>query len=101
MIDRKKESSIEDKFKKACQRYGGVAMKFVSPGRNGVPDRLVQWPGGVTTYAELKKPGKDLDPDQVVQVKEMRDRGCLVHVIHNDIEIAMFISASLQLVVAV
>lgn len=103
MIDlsRKKESSIEEKFRKTCQRYGGDAIKLTSPGRNGLPDRLVQWPGGVTTYAELKKPGKDLDPDQVVEVKRMRELGLVVHVIHNDMEIAQFISESLQRVLKV
>ena len=62
---------------------------------------MVQWPGGVTTYAELKRPGEDLSPAQVLAVKRMRDLGMVVFVVHNYIEIAMFISASLQKVVAV
>ena len=115
MIERKKESTIEAKFVATCRRYGGEALKFTSPGRRGVPDRLVQWPGGVTTYAELKRPGEDLSPAQVLEAepdakdaagklacaKRMRDLGMVVFVVHNDIEMAMFISASLQKVVAV
>ena len=101
VIDRKKESTIETKFVATCRRYGGEALKFTSPGRRGVPDRLVQWPGGVTTYAELKRPGEDLSPAQVLEVKRMRDLGMVVFVVHNDVEMAMFISASLQKVVAV
>lgn len=40
-------------------------MKFVSPGRDGVADRIVLMPGGRIWFVELKTPGKKLRPLQV------------------------------------
>ena len=33
-------------------------MKFMSPGFNGMPDRLVLLPGGKCGFVEVKAPGK-------------------------------------------
>lgn len=41
-----REKEIEEKFREAVKRAGGKAYKFVSPGNDGVPDRLVVMPGG-------------------------------------------------------
>lgn len=35
------EKSIEARHRKAVKARGGIAYKFTSPGRRGVPDRLV------------------------------------------------------------
>ena len=37
-----RESIVEKKFAAEVKKRGGLAVKFVSPGFNGVPDRLVQ-----------------------------------------------------------
>lgn len=37
---------------------GGWAVKFSSPGLDGMPDRLVLFPGGKLGFVELKAPGK-------------------------------------------
>ena len=42
------------------KRLGGMALKFVSPGLSGVPDRIVLLPGGKITFVETKAPGKKL-----------------------------------------
>lgn len=42
------------------KKLGGMALKFVSPGLSGVPDRLVLMPGGKITFVETKAPGKNL-----------------------------------------
>ena len=39
------EKQVEQNFVKAVKEAGGLAMKFVSPGRVGVPDRIVLLPG--------------------------------------------------------
>ncbi len=53
------EKSIESRL---CEKVGGVlhgrAIKLISPGLNGVPDRLLLLPGGRCVFAELKAPGK-------------------------------------------
>lgn len=42
-----RESSIERKLVTEVKKRGGLAVKFVSPGFDGVPDRLVLFPGGM------------------------------------------------------
>lgn len=53
-----RESVVEKKFAAEVKKRGGLAVKFVSPGFNGVPDRLVLFPGGRLAFVELKAPGK-------------------------------------------
>ena len=40
-----REKDVERKLVRAARDSGGMALKFVSPGMAGVPDRLVQLPG--------------------------------------------------------
>ena len=44
----------------AKKRLGGLALKFVSPGLSGVPDRIVLMPGGKIAFVETKAPSKKL-----------------------------------------
>ena len=41
-----RECVIEKALVKEAKSRGGMAVKFVSPGFDGVPDRLVLLPGG-------------------------------------------------------
>ena len=49
-----KESSVERKLVEGCRKAGALAWKFTSPGRSGVPDRVVLLPGGQLIFVELK-----------------------------------------------
>lgn len=53
-----RESTIEAYLRDRVKELGGKAYKFVSPGNDGVPDRLVCLPGGRAVFVELKAPGK-------------------------------------------
>ena len=53
-----RERDVEARLSKLAERAGGRAYKFVSPGCDGVPDRLVILPGGVMFFVELKAPGR-------------------------------------------
>ena len=57
-----RESVVEKKFAAEVKKRGGLAVKFVSPGFNGVPDRLVLFPGGRMAFVELKAPGETMRP---------------------------------------
>lgn len=59
-----RECVIEKALVKEAKSRGGMAVKFVSPGFDGVPDRLVLLPGGKCAFVELKAPGKKLRPLQ-------------------------------------
>ena len=40
------------------QKLGGLALKFISPGQSGVPDRIVLLPGARIVFVETKAPKK-------------------------------------------
>lgn len=76
-----REKSIESKLTAEVRRLGGLAPKFVSPGLDGVPDRLILLPGGKVAFAELKGPGKTLRPLQAVRKRQLEALGFRVFVI--------------------
>lgn len=49
-----KESKIEARLRVGIGRLGGIAYKFTSPGRTGVPDRLVLLPSRAVYLVETK-----------------------------------------------
>ena len=49
-----REKTIEKKLVQAVKGVEGIALKFVSPGFDGMPDRLVLLPGGKLAFVEVK-----------------------------------------------
>ena len=47
------EKTIERKLTVAVKKAGGIAVKFVSPSFDGMPDRLVLLPDGLIGFVEL------------------------------------------------
>ena len=80
-----REKEIERKLVIRTTQRGGVALKFVSPGCIGVPDRIVLLPGGHLGFVELKAPGQQPRPIQVRRIQQMQAMGFKVFVI-DDIE---------------
>lgn len=58
-----RESAVETHLRLAVKRAGGLYDKFKSPGRHGVPDRLVTLPGSMD-LVELKRPGGKAEDHQ-------------------------------------
>ena len=52
-----RESAVEQNVVRQVKALGGVAWKWVSPGRLGVPDRVCIFPGVRVIFVELKRPG--------------------------------------------
>ena len=75
------EEYIEQKLVKAVKKRGGMALKFVSPGLDGVPDRIVLLPMGRMAFVELKAPGKKMRPLQVKRKRQLEALGFLVYCI--------------------
>jgi hypothetical protein len=75
------EKKIERRLVRMTSQMGGMALKFVSPGCDGVPDRLVLLPGGKVGFVELKAPGKKPRPLQVRRISQIRRLGFLVFVV--------------------
>ena len=75
------ERYIEKKFAEAVKKAGGLALKFVSPGFDGVPDRIVLLPEGHIAFVELKAPGKRMRPLQVKRKSQLESRGFRVYLV--------------------
>ncbi len=65
------EKYIEKKLVTAVKKMGGIAVKLVSPGLDGMPDRLVLMPGGKIAFVELKTSGKKPRPIQIKRMKQL------------------------------
>ena len=76
-----REKNIEARLVAEVRRRGGLAPKYVSPGLDGVPDRLILLPGGKFAFAELKAPGKTLRPLQALRKRQLEKLGFRVFVI--------------------
>lgn len=74
-----RESKVEEKLRTEAKRRGGWAVKFTSPGLDGVPDRLVLFPGGRLAFVEVKAPGKKMRPLQERRAKQLRTLGFQVY----------------------
>jgi len=70
-----KEKGIEEYLRTEVKKLGGKAYKWVSPGNNGVPDRLVCLPKGIKLLVELKAPGKKPTKLQVKRQNELTRLG--------------------------
>lgn len=78
-----RESELEKKFRERVRQAGGKAYKFVSPGNDGVPDRLVILPGGRIGFVELKRPGEKPRKQQKLRMAEFESMGCYTAVVDN------------------
>ena len=75
------ERDIEQALVSKAKRRGGLALKFVSPGWDGAPDRLVLMPKGRMGFVELKAPGKRARPLQQRRHAQLRALGFQVHIV--------------------
>lgn len=86
-----REREIETYFRQKVKQIGGMALKFVSPGFTGVPDRLIVLPGGKMFFVEFKAPGQVLRPRQEYVIQQIRVLGAKVYVICSKKEVDYFI----------
>ena len=77
------ERIIEQKLVRAVKGNGGLAPKFVSPGLNGVPDRIVLLPGAKLAFVEIKADGKTLRPLQVKRKRQLESLGFSVYCVNS------------------
>lgn len=76
-----REKIIEQHLVKAVKTSGGIAPKLVSPGFDGMPDRLVLLPGGKVGFVEVKAPGKEPRPLQVARHGLLQRLGFKVYIL--------------------
>ena len=76
-----REREVEKVLTKEVKKRGGIAFKFISPGMVGVPDRLVLMKDGRLAFVELKAPGKEMRPLQILRKRQLESLGFLVYCI--------------------
>lgn len=67
------EKKIEAELRQGMLKIGGRCFKWVSPGNNGVPDRICIFPDGQVVFIEVKKPGGRLSAVQKRQLTKLID----------------------------
>jgi hypothetical protein len=77
-----REKQIEKYLRLRVEERGGVCMKFVSPGQDGVPDRIVVMPGGRVYFVELKTETGKLSRIQKYQLKRLTDLDQICSVVY-------------------
>ena len=68
-----REKQIEQKLVKAVKAEGGMCPKLISPGTDGMPDRLVMLPKARIGFVEVKAPGAKPRPLQVKRLGQLQD----------------------------
>lgn len=76
-----REKQVEQKLVLAVKARGGICPKFVSPGFDGMPDRIVLLPGRHFGFVEVKAPGEVPRPLQVSRHRLMKKLGFQVYVL--------------------
>ena len=66
---------------------GGIALKFVSPGFDGMPDRIVLLPDGHIGFVEVKSMGCKPSSFQLARHRLLRGLGFKVYVLDDEQQI--------------
>ena len=87
------EKQIEQSLVTAVREAGGWCPKFISPGLNGMPDRIVLMPGGRIGFVEVKSPCQKPRKLQIRRHISLRNLGFQVFVLDDPKEIPDIMTA--------
>ena len=82
-----REKTLEALLVQAVKSMGGLAPKFVSPGFDGMPDRIVLLPHGKMAFVEVKAHGKKPRPLQVRRKSQLESLGFSVYCVDDATQI--------------
>ena len=74
-----REKTLEALLVQTVKLMGGLVPKFVSPGFDGMPDRIVLLPHGKMAFVEVKAHGKKPRPLQVRRKSQLESLGFSVY----------------------
>ena len=84
------EREIENRLVQRIKAMGGRCWKWVSPGTDGVPDRICLLPEGQVIFVELKAPGKHLRPLQILRKQQLEKLGFSVYCLDSAEQVDVF-----------
>jgi hypothetical protein len=70
-----REKQIEAALVRQVRAAGGLALKLISPGWAGIPDRLILLTGGRLLFVEVKAPGQKPRPLQLKRAAQLQALG--------------------------
>ena len=79
-----REKELERKLVTAVKRRGGICPKFVSPGNDGMPDRLVLLPGRHFGFVEVKAPGEKPRALQLARHRQLGELGFPTYILDEE-----------------
>ena len=82
-----REKFLEQKFVKEVKAIGGIALKFISPGFDGMPDRIVLLSNGRIGFVEVKAPRQKPRPLQLSRHRLLRELDFKVFVLDDEKQI--------------
>ena len=85
------ESQLERKLFERVKKMGGMCLKFVSPGRAGVPDRIILMPCGKIYFVEMKSASGEVNPIQKYVFEKFKNLGFEVKILNSDEKIKNFL----------
>ena len=85
------ERDIEKILVNEVKKLGGRAYKWVSPGNDGVPDRIVILPGLRPMFVELKTETGRLSAIQNVQIDRLRKMKQNVKILYGESQVRDFL----------
>ena len=86
------EKEIERRLGEELKAMGCLFYKFVSPGNQGVPDRIIVTPCGRVAFVELKTDHGHLTSIQLRQIKRLEKHGATVFVLYGEEHMARLLS---------
>ncbi len=82
-----REKIIEQKLVSEVKKRGGICPKWVAPGFDGMPDRIVFLPHRKFGLVEVKAPGKQPRPLQVSRHRLLEKLGFKVYILDGENQI--------------
>ena len=76
-----RENKVEKYLNTEIEKIGGITRKWVSPGRDGVPDRIVIV-GSSVFFVEVKTIDGKLSDAQIREHARLRKEGAQVHTVY-------------------
>ena len=70
-----REREVEQSLVRAVRKMGGMCPKFVSPGLDGVPDRIILMQKGRFAFVELKATGETMRALQEKRKRQLESLG--------------------------
>lgn len=76
-----RENKVETYLDEQITEIGGLTRKWVSPGRDGVPDRIIIV-NGVILFVEIKTTDGTLSPAQMREHNKLTKAGAIVRTVY-------------------